>query len=104
MAKLEKIWKELTIEDLTGDLKEIAEALGMDAALYFVQEWGRTTLYIPSPASFITTWKERQIVSRWNGHNTGELAKEFDVTRRYIFDLLKREKPGVKDPAQATLF
>lgn len=39
----------LTIDDLDGDLRWIAEALGLDAACYFLAAWNGTQIYVPAP-------------------------------------------------------
>jgi len=38
----------LTIDDLDGDLRWIAEALGLDAARYFLAAWNGTQIYVPA--------------------------------------------------------
>lgn len=38
----------LTIDDLDGDLRWLAEALGMDAARYFLASWNGAQIYVPA--------------------------------------------------------
>lgn len=40
------LWDELEPDDLPGDLAEIARALDMDAALYFVERWSGVQIYV----------------------------------------------------------
>ncbi|MEO1477766.1 MAG: Mor transcription activator family protein [Bacteroidota bacterium] len=40
------LWDELEPDDLPGDLAEIARALDMDAARYFVERWSGVKIYV----------------------------------------------------------
>lgn len=83
-------WDELEPDDLPGDLREIAHALGMEEAKYFVQRWGGVQIYIPSPNTLVKQWRDEQILQEWDGRNEGLLAERYGVARRYVYDLIKQ--------------
>lgn len=53
-------------------------------------ELGGGQLYLAKGQAFELSQRDRQILARFTGRNHRQLAREFDVTERYIYDIVAR--------------
>lgn len=74
---------------LPGDPAGHAQ-LALEQAELVRAELGGSQLYLAKGLSFDMTMRDRQILAKFNGHNHRELAHEFDVTERYLYDIVAR--------------
>lgn len=89
MDTAEQMWDELEPDDMPGDLQEIAKDRGMEEARYFLEKWGGILLYFPALSTVQKQWRDARILDEFEGDNAGELATQYGVTRRYVYDLIR---------------
>jgi hypothetical protein len=53
--------KDVMLEDLDGDLKEVADLIGVENAMKLVEVYGGSRLYIPVPAAVLVPSVHRRI-------------------------------------------
>lgn len=53
-------------------------------------ELGGGQFYLAKGREFELSLRDRQILARFTGHNHRELARDFDLTERQIYDILAR--------------
>ena len=57
----------------------VTAGVGLECAEHLRREWGGDKLYVPKAKSHDKEVRDKEIVSRWNGRNTRELAIEYGV-------------------------
>lgn len=68
---------ELTLEDLQGESRELAETSGMVLCIKLVDVYGGTgRLYIPQPDTLLIPVRDKKICEQFNGGNIYELAHQ----------------------------
>lgn len=75
-------------KDLNGAYSEIANLLGIDAALKLHAKYRGTQVFFPVELlsrDFIA----KQIVEEYNGHNVRDLAIKYGYTEKWIRKILK---------------
>lgn len=86
-----KLIDELTIADLEGDQKELAELVGLDAYKKMVAGYAGSFVYIPKEETLTTGVRNKRIVKEFNGANYSELAHRYNLTERYVRRILAKE-------------
>lgn len=97
----------ITIDDLTGEFKQLAEDIGLDVALRLVDLRGGESIYIPPLHRVLAGHRDREMFKKWNrGVSPAELAREYDMSetririilnemraerQKTVFDLLKED-------------
>ena len=103
MAKIhDDVWSRMSPDALPGDLRDIALSLGMDVARRLCEDWDGTQIYIPRTTSVTRDALDEVVRDARNGRNEGELARRYGISRRHVYDALKRSRGA--DPAQGALF
>ena len=88
--------KEEWINELTLDLvpegicQEIAEEIGIENMLKLCTQFGGSTLYMPKRDSVIRELRNRRICEEFNGYNKKELCKKYQVSGRWIDEIISR--------------
>ncbi|MBA3012949.1 MAG: DNA-binding protein [Proteobacteria bacterium] len=75
---------QLRISDLPGEIRAIAELIGLKATLKIASEYSGETIYIPKHDSITRAVRDRAIREEYTGANHKELAKKFNLTTRII--------------------
>ena len=71
--------------------ERLAEIVGADAAIAFVDRWGGIELQIPKCSNALRMLRNRRIVQSYlEGVRTNDLVERFNLTRRHIFKILKK--------------
>lgn len=83
--------KELTIEDLQGPHKQIAETIGLDNLVVLSKAFGGTPIYIPMQYELVKNLKYRKIVEEFNGDNVQELAVKYKTSYSTVYRIVKDE-------------
>lgn len=87
----------LRIEDLSGNDKEIAEVVGLGAFCRLVDHYGGTSkLYIPKADMLVIPKRNELICREFDGANYIELAKKWNLTERYIQDIVKEKRAEIR--------
>jgi len=100
---LQELYKEITLEDMPGDMRLVAESLGIETAINLMREFAGVTFSVPRLG--FKKFMSRYIISNYTGSNARQLALKFGVTERTIYEILKNEKgklyPPKADPLMA---
>lgn len=78
----------VTIENLDGEQREIAECIGIDGYRKLVNHFGGTTLYIQKSDKITKILRDEQIKIKFNGSNHKALAREFNLSESSIRKIL----------------
>ena len=75
----------LTIDDLQGEARELAETLGMEAFRHLVSVYGGTgRMYIPQPDMLLIPVRDSKIREEYNGDNIYDLCRKWDLSEGYV--------------------
>ena len=96
----------ISLNDLFGNQRDIANIIGVDKYIELTKVYGGDMIYIQKYTEVLKAQRNKEIRSKFNGFNADELAKEYDLTERYIrslcSDLTARRK--ATSPDQLNLF
>ena len=82
---------ELTPSMLTdGLLRSIAEEIGTDNLLKLSLLIGGTTFYMPRKEKILRPLRDLKIREEYNGYNTADLARKYDVSQRWVQQIVNR--------------
>ncbi|MGB9771852.1 MAG: Mor transcription activator family protein [Candidatus Kapaibacteriota bacterium] len=90
MEKLKDIFSKVEIEDLTEDLKLIANSCGIDTVRILLRYCSGMSIYIPKIAR-LERFIERYIKEN-SSKNFKQIASELGVTEQFIKKLFKEMK------------
>ncbi len=94
-----EIEKITSLEQLTGEQKELAETIGLEAYKKLVANYAGCPLYINKPERITKQIRDAEICRKFNGSNYRQLAKEYRLSvsavRKII--LAANEKNSVKN-------
>ena len=102
----------ITLDDLTETQREVAEIIGIDNYIKLAKRFGGSKgIYIPQYSDLHRKAhrpaRNEEIVQKFNGYNYDELSKEYGVTARTIYGIVKskiREKKNAPIDNQMTWF
>lgn len=87
MSKLNWIkdteWK----KDLKGDMREIAELVGIDGFINLWQAFSKTSVYFSEEP--INRLRKRYIMQNYVHGRAKELARKLDTSEMFVYDILK---------------
>lgn len=87
--------KEVDTSGLHGVYKELAEIIGVDAAVAVYNELKGQQVTFPTRL-YERNYVIREVNQRYNGSNLKELAKEFGYTERWIRTFIIKNKEEEK--------
>ena len=85
------ILKEITIDDLQEQHREIAETIGLKTLIKLSENFGGTQVYIPQIAELTKEFKYRNILEAFNGDNIQQLAIKYRVSESTVYRIVKDE-------------
>lgn len=80
MAEQQKI----RIDDLYGVQRDIAEVIGIDNYIKLSLNFGGDNIYVQKYSEVIKIQRNAEIREKFNGYNSDQLAKEYDLSERYV--------------------
>jgi Mor family transcriptional regulator len=80
------------IDDLPEVYQQIAEELGLDAALALGRMFGGSPVYFPILKRALIASRNRAIFEEFNGANHRELARKHRLSLRHLYKILKDEQ------------
>lgn len=87
----------LTLEDLTGNAHELAEAIGMEAFLSLVKIYGGSSnLYVPKADQIVQPVRDRLIRQEFDGGNLRELSRKWNLSERQIREIVKDKAKEIR--------
>lgn len=88
------------INQLPGDLKRIAEVVGVDVAIRIAKEFRGTYLYIHSLDDLLREIRDKKIREEYTaGKKVRELAIKYGLTERWIWNILGVEPDQGSSPS-----
>ncbi|MBF8984527.1 DNA-binding protein [Lutibacter sp. B2] len=68
----------------------VAEIIGKDNTKKLMYEFGGTILYIPKGG--FKSERDKQILEEYDGYNTKQLAKKYDLCEKQIKNIIRRRE------------
>lgn len=81
---------EIPYDYLDNKQKEIVDLIGIDAYIILVKEFGGEFLYIVKAETIAVDYRNKRIIELFDGSNYKALAKQFDLTERYVRKIVNR--------------
>lgn len=78
----------LSVNDIDGEMQDIAECIGIDAFKKLVRLCGGQMIYIPKADSVARPVRNRLIKSEFNGANYRRLASKYGLTERRVREIV----------------
>ena len=70
----------ITIDELSGDQKELAECIGIEAYRLLVRYYGGSMIYISQAKTLIRSDRDAMIKKDYNGKNIRELSRKYNLS------------------------
>ncbi|TAN60751.1 DNA-binding protein [bacterium] len=88
------------INKLPGDLREVAEIVGVDNALALVERFGGTYIRVPKCEGLLRDIRDNSIRALYDSgkHDIRALALKYRLTDRTISEILKKTNVAVPQP------
>lgn len=87
----------LKMEDLRGKDRDMAEAIGLEGFKGLVRTYGGTSsLYVPKADNVVSPVRDTLIRREYNGENIYELARKWNLTDRYIQEIVKEKRKEIR--------
>lgn len=74
----------IRIQDLYGEQRDIAELIGLDNYIKMSKQFGGDSIYIQKYSEVVKIQRNSEIREKFNGYNSESLAKQYDLSERYI--------------------
>lgn len=88
--------EKIRLEDLPQSQREIAEIVGLKGYIALTKRYGGDSPYIQKYSELLKAPRNMEIRSKFNGYNYTELALEYDLSERYIRDLVSDIKEEMR--------
>lgn len=107
MSLTEQLVNELTLDDLEGEQRALAECLGLEAYRRLLIMYAGSTFTVRMPDKVTIPLRNKRIRSEFNGYNWGELARKYNLHEKTIRNIVSGEISRIRaEPmdGQASLF
>lgn len=107
MSLTEQLVNELTLDDLEGEQRALAECLGLEAYKRLLLMYAGSTFTVRMPDKVTIPLRNKRIRSEFNGYNWGELARKYNLHEKTIRNIVSGEVSRIRaEPmdGQASLF
>ena len=107
MSLTEQLVSELTLDDLEGEQRALAECLGLEAYRRLLLMYAGSTFTVRMPDKVTIPLRNKRIRSEFNGYNWGELARKYNLHEKTIRNIVSGEISRIRaEPmdGQASLF
>ena len=107
MSLTEQLVNELTLDDLEGEQRALAECLGLEAYRRLLLMYAGSTFTVRMPDTVTIPLRNKRIRSEFNGYNWGELARKYNLHEKTIRNIVSGEISRIRaEPmdGQASLF
>ncbi|WP_339615206.1 Mor transcription activator family protein [uncultured Gilvimarinus sp.] len=95
------------VKRLAGDFGfdvDKAEQLGWHVADYLMEDWGGQQFTIPKERKYHITKRDDEMMAKFTGNNHAELAREYKMSARAVYSVVKRARQRHVDRTQIKLF
>lgn len=107
MSLTEQLVSEITLDDLEGEQRALAECLGLEAYKRLLLMYAGSTFTVRMPDKITIPIRNKRIRSEFNGYNWGELARKYNLHEKTIRNIVSGEISRIRaEPmdGQASLF
>lgn len=91
MSLTEQLVNELTLDDLEGEQRALAECLGLEAYRRLLLMYAGSTFTVRMPDKVTIPLRNKRIRSEFNGYNWGELARKYNLHEKTIRNIVSGE-------------
>ena len=92
-----EIEKIVSIEQLSGEQKEIAETIGLESYRKLVKNYGGTHIYVCKSETVLRELRNQEIYDNFNGSNYRELAKKYSLCEKTVREIIAEKKLKIPD-------
>lgn len=82
----------------------VAKQAGVDIAQRIAQVWGGEVIYIPRAVLFALSERDLNIWREFNGTNHRELARKYNVSMQWVYQIVKRVQKEEMAKRQIDMF
>lgn len=82
------IEKITNLDQLSGDQRELAETIGLDAYRKLVENYGGSHVYICKSETVLRELRNIEIYNEFNGFNYRELAKKYNLSEKTVREIV----------------
>lgn len=86
------IEKITSLEQLSGDQRELAEITGLEIYKKLVANYGGMCVYIYKPETILRELRNAEICEKFNGYNYRELAKNYHLSEKTVREIVSGKK------------
>lgn len=95
----------ISIDDLYGEQKELAELVGMETYLRLVHLAGGSNIYIAKADKLLNIHRNKKIKKEFTGNNIMQLSKKYSLSERQVRNIVQSEDADINiDDDEITLF
>lgn len=98
---IEEIAADISIDSLPESYQQVALIVGVEAALKLSEYLGGAALYFPKLEEMLREKRDERIRQEFNGINHRELARKYNLSERWLREIVQVKRPVVQ---QADLF
>lgn len=88
---MQAVYEHIELEDLTGDLRDIAEAVGIEPIRKLMLDFKGAELYVPVKPPRLALLRFVTVMGR-RGYTMGQIARQTGVKARTLRAWMKEEK------------
>lgn len=82
---------EVKIKEKIADIEpKLAQQISIEVANHIAQCWGGEVIYIPRNLVLLLNERDRKIFNEFNGTNHRELARKYNVSMQWIYQIVKK--------------
>ena len=78
----------VSFDQLSGDQRELAEIVGLEAYRKLVANYGGMSIYINKPETILRDLRNIEICNSFNGFNYRELAKKYHLSEKTVREIV----------------
>lgn len=83
---------------------EKVKQISVDIAHEIANAWGGEVIYIPRNVALLLSERDHQIWQEFNGYNHRELARKYNVSMAWVYQIVKRMRKAEIDRRQFDMF
>lgn len=95
------------VKRIAGDFgmdEDKAEQLGWHVADHLQEDWGGQQFTFPKEVKYHLTKRDDEMMAKFNGTNHSELAREYKMAVRTVYNVVERARKRYVDENQGKLF
>ena len=87
----------ISLDDLEGDQRQIAEIIGVKNYLLLVDSFGGSAIYIRKKETAFKSERNRNILKDFDGWNFRELALKYNLSERMIREIVSEQTQAARN-------